>query len=130
MIYDVLLFFSDFLNMGLIRDYSRLKRDPGWGTPLPASHPIFIFFRKYENRRNKYRNTDGTERDFFRRFHPYPPARPYMRCAWHAGNTRLCRSTEQQKRNRQHGRAHDDHLEKPAVSAAMCRDGKGSCNLI
>ena len=37
-------------------------------TPPPASCPISIFFRKYGNGRDKYRNTDGMGRDFFRPF--------------------------------------------------------------
>ena len=47
---------------------SRIKtesRKYGRDTPSPASRPISVFFRKYENRRDKYRNTGGAGRDFF-----------------------------------------------------------------
>ena len=50
---------------------SRLKtgsRKYGRDTPSPASRPISVFFRKYGNEQNKYRNTSGTGREFFRQF--------------------------------------------------------------
>ena len=40
----------------------------GRDTSLPASCPISVFFRKYKNRWNKYRNTNGTRWEFFRLF--------------------------------------------------------------
>ena len=54
---------------------SRLKtgsRKYGRDTPSPASRSISVFFRKYENRQNKYRNTGGTGRNFFRPFSSLP----------------------------------------------------------
>ena len=53
--------------MGLCR-LKTGSRKYGLDTPLPASRPISVFFCKYENRRDKYRNTGGTGRDFF---HPF-----------------------------------------------------------
>ena len=50
---------------------SRIKtesRKYGRDTPPPASRPISVFFRKYKNGQNKYRNMGGTGRDFFRLF--------------------------------------------------------------
>jgi len=52
-------------------ELSRLKtgsRKYGRDTPPPASRPISVFFRKYKNGQNKYRNTGGMGRDFFRPF--------------------------------------------------------------
>ena len=45
----------------------KYKRD----TPLPASCRISIFFRKYINRQDKYRNTGRTELVFSVHFYPY-----------------------------------------------------------
>ena len=53
-------FFSGIYKYGTNTGLSRLKtgsRKYGRDTPLPVSRPIFVFFCKYENERNKYRNT-------------------------------------------------------------------------
>ena len=61
------LFFPGFYKYGKNVRLSRLKigsRKYGRDTPPPASRPISVFFRKYGNGRDKYRNTDGTGRTF------------------------------------------------------------------
>ena len=66
-IWRVNLFFPGFYKYGKNTGLSRLKtgsRKYERDTPLPASRTISVFFRKYGNRRDKYRNTDGTGRDF------------------------------------------------------------------
>ena len=70
-IWCVYLFFSGFYRYGENMGLSQLKtgsRKYGRDTPPPASRPISVFFRKYGNGRDKYRNTDGMGRDFFRPF--------------------------------------------------------------
>jgi len=57
-------FYKYRTNAGLswIKTKSRkYRRD----TPLPDFHSISVFFCKHENRGDKYRNLDGTSRDFF-----------------------------------------------------------------
>ena len=52
-------------------ELSQLKmgsRKYGLDTPLPASRPISVFFRKYGNEQNKYKNMSGTGREFFCQF--------------------------------------------------------------
>ena len=70
-IWCVNLFFPGFYkyrkNTGLswLKTESRkYKRD----IPSPASCPIFIFFYKYGNDHDRYRNTGGSGRHFFRPF--------------------------------------------------------------
>ena len=50
--------------MGLSRVKTE-SRKYGRDTPSPASRPISVFFHKYENGWDKYRNTGGAGRDFF-----------------------------------------------------------------
>ena len=60
--YIVYLFFWIY-KYGTNTGLSRLKRESRKyrrDTPLPASRSIFVFFRKYGNERDKYRNTSGT----------------------------------------------------------------------
>ena len=72
--YMVCLFiFFGFYKYGKNTGLSQLKtgfRKYGRDTPSPASRPISVFFRKYGNGQDKYRNTDWTGRDkiFFRPF--------------------------------------------------------------
>jgi len=66
-----IIFFPEFYKYGKNTGLSRLKtgsRKYGRDTPPPASRPISVFFRKYGNGRDKYRNTNRTGRDFFRPF--------------------------------------------------------------
>ena len=65
------IFFLGFYKYGKNMELSRLKtvsHKYGRDTPPPASRPISVFFHKYENGRDKYRNTGGTGRDVFRPF--------------------------------------------------------------
>ena len=68
--YIVYLFFWIY-KYGTNTGLSWLKtgsRKYGRDISLPAFHPISVFFCKYENGRDEYRNTDGTRWDFFRPF--------------------------------------------------------------
>ena len=58
--------FSGFYKYGILVKTG--SRKYGRNTSFPTSQPIYIFVRKYENRRKKFKNTDGTERDFIRPF--------------------------------------------------------------
>ena len=61
-------YFFGFYKYGTNIGLSQLKKGSckyEQDTPLPASRLIFIFFHKYKNRRDKYKNTDGTGNDFF-----------------------------------------------------------------
>jgi hypothetical protein len=50
---------------------SRIKMGSRKYGPLPASCPISIFFHKYGNRHDKYRNTGGMGWNFSICSHPY-----------------------------------------------------------
>ena len=71
-------FFSGFYKYGTNTELFRLKTEShkyGWDTPLPASRPIIVFFCKYRNGRDKYKNTGGTGGDFSVHFYPYTQVR-------------------------------------------------------
>ena len=58
------LFFSGFYKYGKNMGLSQLKtgsRKYGWDIPSPAFRPIFIFFRKYRNRQDKYKDMAGRD---------------------------------------------------------------------
>ena len=97
------LFFSGFYKYGKNTGLSRLKtgsRKYRRDKPSPVFYPISVFFHKYKNGRNKYKNTNGTE--FFpsvgmlsggrhgRRsgewtgLTPWPPCSPAVAC-WPGG---------------------------------------------
>ena len=64
-IWCVNLFFSGFYKYGKNMGLSQLKtgsRKYGWDIPSPAFRPIFIFFRKYGNGQDKYKDMGGTGR--------------------------------------------------------------------